>query len=49
MRARLCKGVGGGGGGVGGLYIKQREMHRNEEMSINLLNDAFVLLLLSAK
>lgn len=46
MRARLCKGVGGG---VGGLYIKQREMHRNEEMSINLLNDAFVLLLLSAK
>lgn len=48
MRARLCKGVGVGGG-VGGLYIKQREMHRNEEMSINLLNDAFVLLLLSAK
>lgn len=36
-------------GGVGGLYIKQREMQRNEEMSINLLNDAFVLLLLSAK
>lgn len=37
------------GGWVGWGGGKQREMHRNGETSINLLNDAFVFLLLSAK